>query len=320
MPFNDLPLEQLHDYRPALDVPGDLADFWKTTLEQASAVPLQATFDRVDAGLRTVEVFDVSFAGFGGQTVKGWLRVPAQRSGPLPCVVQYIGYGGGRGLAHENLLWSAAGYAHLVMDTRGQGSQSTIGDTGDDAYSGPAHPGYMTRGILDPAGYYYRRLYVDAVRAVDAARAHESVDGRVAVAGGSQGGGLALAVAALRDDLTATMPDVPFLCDFPRGMRIADRGPYRELGTFVKVHRGDLAAVMRTLSYFDNVNLAAFSSAPALFSVALQDSVCPASTVFAAYHAYAGAKELSVYPYNDHEGGEAYHQVEQLTWLAGLMS
>jgi cephalosporin-C deacetylase len=316
VPFNDMPLDQLQAYRPTLDVPGDLRAFWTSTLDEAATLPLSATFEPVDAGLRTIEVFDVTFAGFGGQRVRGWLRVPSARSGPLPCVVQYIGYGGGRGLPHENLMWSAAGYAHVVMDTRGQGSQSTIGDTGDDAYSGPAHPGYMTRGVLDPAGYYYRRLYVDAVRAVDAARAHEAVDGRVAVVGGSQGGGLALAVAALRDDLTAALPDVPFLSDFPRGMQIADRGPYRELATFVKVHRGDLAAVMRTLSYFDNANLASMAAAPALFSVALQDSVCPASTVFAAYHAYAGAKEISVYPYNDHEGGEAYHQAGQLRWLA----
>jgi cephalosporin-C deacetylase len=317
VPFNDMPLDQLQAYRPTLDVPGDLRAFWTSTLDEAATIPLSATFEPVDAGLRTIEVFDVTFAGFGGQRVHGWLRVPVARSGPLPCVVQYIGYGGGRGLAHENLMWSAAGYAHLVMDTRGQGSQSTIGDTGDEAYSGPAHPGFMTRGVLDPAGYYYRRLYVDAVRAVDAARAHEAVDGRVAVVGGSQGGGLALAVAALRDDLTAALPDVPVLCDFPRGMQIADRGPYRELATFVKVHRGDLAAVMRTLSYFDNANLAWMAAAPALFSVALQDSVCPASTVFAAYHAYAGPKEISVYPYNDHEGGEAYHQAGQLRWLAG---
>jgi cephalosporin-C deacetylase len=316
MPFNDLSPDQLATYRPDLAVPPDLAGFWAATIEQASAAGVDAVFEPVDAGLRTVEVFDVTFTGFGGQRVHAWLRVPAARSGPLPCVVQYIGYGGGRGLAHENLLWSAAGYAHLVMDTRGQGSQSTIGDTGDEAYAGPAHPGFMTRGILDPAGYYYRRLYVDAVRAVDAARAHEAVDGRVAVAGGSQGGGLALAVAALRDDLIATMPDVPFLCDFPRAIRIADRGPYRELATFVKVHRGDLAAVMRTLSYFDNVNLAPRSTAPALFSVALQDSVCPASTVYAAYHAYAGEKQIRVYPFNDHEGGEAYHQADQLRWLA----
>ena len=320
MPFIDMPVPELRSYRPAIDVPPDLSTFWADTLAEAAQSPLDPTFEPVDARLGTLDVYDVTFTGFGGQRVRGWLRVPAGRDGALPCVVQYIGYGGGRGLAHENLLWSAAGYAHLVMDTRGQGSQSTAGDTGDPVFSGPAHPGFMTRGILDPDEYYYRRLYVDAVRAVDAARAHDAVDGRVAVVGGSQGGGVALAVAALRDDITAAMPDVPFLCQFPRGVAIADRGPCQEIATYLKVHRPDVQRAFRTLSYFDNVNLAALATAPALFSVALQDAICPASTVYAAYNAYAGDKDIREYPFNDHEGGEGFHQAEQLAWLGQRMS
>ena len=319
MPFLDMPIAELRAYRPAADVPSDLSTFWDETLAEAAAFPLDPSFEPVEARLGTLDVYDVTFTGYGGQRVRGWLRVPARRDGPLPCVVQYIGYGGGRGLAHEYLLWGAAGYAHFVMDTRGQGSQSTAGDTGDPVFSGPAHPGFMTRGILDPAEYYYRRLYVDAIRAVDAARAHVAVDGRVAVVGGSQGGGVTLAVASLRDDITAAMPDVPFLCQFPRGVAIADRGPYQEIATYLRVHRAEVERAFRTLSYFDNVNLARNATAPALFSVALQDAVCPASTVYAAYNAYAGDKEIREYPFNDHEGGEGFHQAEQLMWLADRM-
>ena len=56
----------------------------------------------------------------------------------------------------------------------------------------------MTQGILDPATYYYRRVFTDAVRAVEAARTLDAVDAaRVGVAGGSQGGGISLAVAGL---------------------------------------------------------------------------------------------------------------------------
>jgi len=110
--------------------------------------------------------------------------LPAASTEPLPAVVQFQGYGGGRGLAHESILWAAAGYAHLVVDTRGQGSGWSTGDTADPVGSPPAHPGFMTQGILDPHGYYYRRVFVDAVRAVDAVSAHEAVDrSRIAVTG-----------------------------------------------------------------------------------------------------------------------------------------
>ena len=58
------------------------------------------------------------------------------------------------------------------------------------------------------------------------------------------------------------------------------------------------------------------ATAPALFSVALMDEICPPSTVYAAFHAYGGAKGLRVYPFNDHEGGQTFQEAAQLEWLA----
>ena len=170
MSLPDLPLDELRSYQPRLASPADAAGFWAGTLADAARFPVAATFERVATGLRLVDTFDVCFAGYGGHPIRGWLHLPASQAGPLPCVVQYIGYGGGRGLAHENVFWAVAGYAHFIMDTRGQGAAGSVGDTPDPEPAGPSHPGFMTRGILDPATYYYRRLYVDAVRAVDAAR------------------------------------------------------------------------------------------------------------------------------------------------------
>ncbi|MEX1170850.1 MAG: acetylxylan esterase, partial [Chloroflexota bacterium] len=270
--------------------------------------------------LTVVDSFDVSFAGFGGATIRAWLHVPAARPGRLPAVVEYIGYGGGRGLPHERVLYAAAGYAHLLMDTRGQGSSWLPGDTPDPGTTGaPAHPGFMTQGILDPATYYYRRVYTDAVRAVEAVRTLDFVDGdRVAVAGGSQGGAITLAAASLLPDVAGAMPDVPFLSDFPRAITLVDSDPYGEIVRYLKIHRDHVERVMTTLSYFDVAVLGRRALAPALFSVGLMDSTCPPSTVFAAYNAYGGPKEIREYPFNDHEGGQGFHEVEQLRWLAEL--
>jgi len=319
MPQTDLPLEELRRYRPQLPAPEDLRGFWTDTLAEAGEWPLDASWTPADSGLVTVETSDVSFAGSGGHRVNAWLHLPARAvrgDGPLPGVVQFQGYNGGRGLPHEHVFWASAGFAQLVVDTRGQGSGWTVGSTGDPVGSAAAQPGFLTRGVLDPQEYYYRRVYTDATRALQVLRGHPAVDGeRIAVTGISQGGGIALAVSALDHGIAAVMPDVPFLCDFPRATRIAPGDPYGEVVRYLKAHRDRVDQVFRTLSYFDAAVLARAASAPALFSVALMDEICPPSTVFAAYNAYAGPKEIAVYPFNDHEGGEAHQQREQLTWL-----
>ncbi|WP_329372511.1 acetylxylan esterase [Streptomyces sp. NBC_00669] len=313
----DLPLEELRSYRPDLPAPDDFDAFWDGTLQEARASAIDVSFTPVDLPLPGVEVLDATFAGFGGHPVKGWLILPAGGGEPLPTVVKYIGYNGGRGLPHEHLLWAAAGFACFVMDTRGQGSGGSVGDTPDPVGSTPAQPGQMTRGIGDRHGYYYRRVFTDAVRAVEAARSHPRVDAsRVAVAGGSQGGGITLAVAGLVPDLAAVAVDVPFLCHFQRAVSLTDRDPYREVARYLRAHRDHTDQVFRTLSYFDGVHFAARATAPALFSVGLEDQTCPPSTVFAAFNAYRGTdKSIEVYPFNDHEGGGPFQSLRQLHWL-----
>jgi cephalosporin-C deacetylase len=320
MPHVDLPLAELHQYRSSVQAPPDLQEFWAATLAEAAQFELNPSIAPVDSGLVAVESHDVVFAGFGGHPVRAWLHLPAgplRGERPLPGIVQYQGYNGGRGLAHEHVFWACAGYAHLVVDTRGQGSGWTTGDTADPVGGGPAQPGFLTRGIDDPHEHYYRRVFTDAVRAVQVLRDHPSVDsGQIAVTGGSQGGGIALAVAALASGVGAVLPDVPFLCDFPRAARIAAADPYAEISRFLAAHRDRTERAFRTLSYFDGVVLGGLAAVPALFSVALMDQICPPSTVFGAYHAYAGPKDIVVYEFNDHEGGEAFQRSRQVAWLA----
>lgn len=329
MALYDLPLPELERYLPDLDEPADLDAFWSRTLAEARRHEPVVDARPHDAGLRVIDATDLTFAGFDGQPVKAWVTRPAGSQGEaLPAVVEYIGYGGGRGFAHDRLAWAAAGYVHLVMDSRGQGSTwGTGAHTPDEAGSGPAASGVMTRGIEDPQRYYYRRLMTDAVRAVDAVRALPGVDPqRVAVTGGSQGGALALAAAGLSEGLVAAMPDVPFLCQIRRAVDITDGFPYGELVQYLSVHRGAQDRVFGTLRYFDAVHLGRRASAPALFSVALRDDICPPSTVFAAYNHYAGLApqrpetDIAVYPFNKHEGGQGYQLDRQLRWLTRLVA
>jgi cephalosporin-C deacetylase len=321
MALFDIPLAELRTYRPVLAEPEDFDEFWRHTLDQAAAHDLAARFEPDDGHLTEVEVYDASFAGWAGDRVSGWLIVPKHAAGPVPCLVQYLGYHRGRGLPHDHLLWPASGRAVYVVDTRGQGASvfDHAGNTPDpDGGANPQSPGFMTRGILDPEHYYYRRVFTDAVRAVDAAKAHPAIDpARIYVCGASQGGGIATAVAGLRDDLAGALIDVPFLTHFRRALEITDNDPYQEIVRFLKTQRGSDERVFRTLSYVDGQHHAARASCPVLYSVALMDQTCPPSTVFASYNHWADPrKPIEIYPWNTHEGGSADHRSVQLRWLA----
>lgn len=317
MPFPDLTHPAIDAYESAVVPPPDFTAFWEATIAEARAVGGEVSIKPADTTLTLVEAFDVTFPGFGGHPVKGWLVMPTHREGRLPLVVQYVGYGGGRGFPHEGLHWAASGYAYFRMDTRGQGSVWSTGATPDPVGSTGQIPGVMTKGVLDKNDYYYRRVFTDGVRAVDALIGQEFVDPeRVAVCGGSQGGGISLAVAGIDHRIKAVMPDVPFLCDLPRAVRVAGRDPYLEIVRFLAQHREKKEAVFETLSFFDGVSFARHSKAAALFSVAMMDDICPPSTVYGAYRAFAGAdKTIIEYEFNNHEGGGPFQEREQMRWL-----
>lgn len=300
----DLPLEQLEQFRYLVDEPDDFDDFWQETLEVHASTPLDLRIDPVDAELRTVDTFDLTFRGYGGTPVRAWLLLPRARTELLPVIIEYLGYGVGRGHPVESLAYSAAGFGHLILDTRGQGSEWRAGETEDGFGSPPSIPGFVTRGILEPSRYYYRRLYVDAYRAVDVAKSIDVLDHeRITVTGRSQGGALSLVVAGLRTDIALAVPHVPFLCAIQRAITVTDADPYGELVRWLAIHRTRDAEALANIAYFDAVSFARRARCPARFSVALHDAVCPPSTVYAAYNDYGGPRHMTIWHYNKHEAG-----------------
>jgi cephalosporin-C deacetylase len=323
MPYFDLSEDELKVYRPKRTEPADFDAFWADTLTESRAFPLDAEFKPVDYGLSSLETLDVTYSGYGGQRIKGWLILPRHREGRLSCVVEFVGYGGGRGFPMDWLIWASAGYAHFIMDVRGQGSSWMPGDTPDVEPAGvnSHYPGFMTNGILNPSTYYYRRVFTDGVRAIEAACTHEAVDtDRIAIHGSSQGGGITIAVAGLEPKVKAAMAQVPFLCHYRRAVELIDTLPYMEITRYLKIHRDQEDRVFTTLSYFDGLNFAARAKAKALFSVGLMDDICPPSTVFAAYNHYAGEKDIRIWRFNMHDGGGMHHIMDEIRFLGKIMN
>src|SRR6478752_10753599 len=96
-PF-DLPLDQLERYAPTVPEPADFDAFWNSTLKDARSGEPVLEVRLVSNSLRLVESWDVTFAGFGGDPIRAWYSRPAGIEAPLPAVVEFVGYGRGRGL------------------------------------------------------------------------------------------------------------------------------------------------------------------------------------------------------------------------------
>lgn len=297
----DLPLHELQTYRPSRTKQPDFREFWLTTLQEAAQPPPVLRLEPLDLPYRAARFYRAVYPGWGGAEISGIYAQP-EGDGPFAAVSVYHGYGSRRPEAFELLSWISQGYAVLATDVRGQSGESSD----SSAYPGGHVPGYLTLGIGDPASYYYRGAYVDAVRAVEALAAQPAVDsGRLVVTGASQGGGLALATAALcamkQLHLRAVVAEVPFLCHFERGATLVDDGPYQEIGSYCRRSGASAAYVLRTLSYFDCMNLADQIRAPTLVTAGLMDTICPPSTIFAAYNAIEAPKEIIADPFGEHD-------------------
>jgi cephalosporin-C deacetylase len=322
MPWFDLPLEQLREYRMVTTEPSGLDQWWQQRLDEARAETREPSLERHEPEIYApVEVYDTEFSGSGGDRVRAWYIRPAGAGEQSPMVVKFIGYGGGRDLAAEHLLLPALGFAVFVMDTRGQGGRWSTGATGDHPggrAGGPENSQVMTRGIDRPEDYYYTRLFIDAARAVETARELAGTP-QVAVSGASQGGGLALAAAALVPEMVAVChADVPFLCDIQRGITLAPDKPYTEVPEFLAQNTDLVPAALDTLRYVDCALLARRITARCLLSTGLMDTVCPPSTVFAAYNEITAAKDISVHPFTGHSV-PASHVERQLRHLRDFL-
>ena len=167
----DWPLEKLVDYKPDSTAQDDFEAFWCRNKAESKKVPLNATFERVENSLPLANVYDVSFDGADGVRVRGWFLTPKDVSRPMPTVVQFIGYSGGRDYPHALAPHVLNGFCAFIMDSRGQG-----GGTGQIlTTSYGAQRGFITHGILDKEEYYYRNFYMDTVRAVQAVAERDEV-------------------------------------------------------------------------------------------------------------------------------------------------
>lgn len=304
--------EELYRYMPPLTKKNDFDAFWRETIDEAKKVPLAAKRTRVDYPIRRAIVHEIEYNGMDDTPIHGWMIVPDLADGePLPCLIRYHGFNGSRSEPSAFMHWVMMGFVVIAVDCRDQG-----GRTGNRAsYSSGFSMNVASKGVHNRYEYYYRYVYMDCLKAIDFACEQAEVDSsRIVIEGGSQGGGLAMAVAALDDRPVLALADVPSNSNLTQRVE-GQNGAFASAAEYIKKHPDELDLVLDNLSYFDTMNMADRMTCRVFASVALKDDTCPPEMYFATYNRIAGEKDIVIYPFSGHEGGGAAQTERKLAYV-----
>ena len=267
----------------------DFQAFWDQSRQELKRVDPQFEMIRQpQSGNTEIDLYEVRMRSLGNVRVAGWYEVP-KKSGRYPAVIRVPGYG-------QNMR-PIGRFTDMVVfsfNVRGHGNSQ------QDVPGKPSN--YWIRGLDDKQEYYYRGAYLDCLRAVDFLVSRQEVDvTRLAVMGGSQGGGLSFSTAALDSRIALCAPDIPFMADFVRYFQTSD---WPEMDQWIIAdQKRTWPRTLRTLSYFDTMNLAPWIRCPVFMGTGLQDPICPPATNFTLYNRVSAKKQYRVYPFAGHRVG-----------------
>lgn len=306
MPNVDMPLEMLREYKGISPRPADFDAYWERALLLLGAQDMAYTLEPDDFTVDGLECAHLYYTGVGGARIHAKLVRPAPNAARGPALAMFHGYRARAGDWFDMLPYAYNGMTVAAMDVRGQAGLSV--DTLQ--VQGNTVQGHIVRGVDedDPQKLAYKFIYLDTVQLVRILGAMDGVDAnRIGVTGASQGGGLALACAALEPRVKRVAACCPFLCDFQRVWEMGLVSPgtaYEELRRYFfsqdPLHRRE-ERFWNRLGYLDQKNLAPRIRGSVQLYTGLADTMCPPSTQFAAYNAITAPKEQFVYPERAHE-------------------
>ncbi|NLA52485.1 MAG: acetylxylan esterase [Alcaligenaceae bacterium] len=303
MPIIDMPLEKLKKYQGKNPCPADFDEFWDRSIEEMKQVDPCVELIPSEFQVPFAECFDMYFTGVGGSRIHAQYIRPRNGTRPHPAVLQFHGYTGSAGDWSGKLNYVAMGFSVAAIDCRGQGGFSQ--DLG--GVTGTTFKGHIIRGLDDPPEkLLFRQIFLDTAQLAGIVMNMPEVDeNRVGAMGGSQGGGLTLACAALEPRIKRAVPVYPFLSDYKRVWEMdLDKRAYEEIRTYFRQYdplheRED--EIFTKLGYIDVQHLAKRIKAEVMMATGLLDDVCPPSTQFAAYNKIVSPKKMVIYHDYGHE-------------------
>jgi cephalosporin-C deacetylase len=269
------------------NVPEDFDAFWSEALAEADAVGLDfARRKSVEQPLSGHEVELIEFRA-ASKILRGWIAIPHNRERRTPAFLWLPPYGRESTLPNE-------------YSTREGMISMSFNFHGHDAFHQEEYQpsrGYLAQGIESPETWVFREMAQDCFIAMRVLQAQiEADENRLAIAGLSQGGGMAIWTAAHSKIPACVVADLPFLSGMHETLaKPVYRYPLKEVLDFADTIPLGMQRVMHTVSYFDTLNHATRVKAPTLVSLGQKDPAVRPANVRAVYDAIPVKKRLIEY-------------------------
>lgn len=295
--------------------PADFDEFWAGTLDSLKTfAPRYKVTLQKSLSINNKSVYLVEMHSWGNAVIKGWLSIPNDRPKKIPVKYRLPGYV----VAMEPSL-DDDDFAVFNLNVRGNGNARDAINT---------HGEYNLYHIESRDNYVYRAVYMDCVRGLDFLFSQNDLGldtSRVMVDGASQGGGLAIALAAMDKRVKLVTMEVPLYADFRKAFEITQlnpnsRTPVGMITNYLRTHpdftEEKLFAVW---DYYDPLNFADKVKCPVLMGIGLLDQFCPPQCSYVLYNQLKNKNnEVWSSPEKTHEVDALYYTYQYL-WFQDIL-
>lgn len=296
--------------RPMTHMPDDFTAFWEAAKAGQAKIPMEPRVERAEEWCTDkVEVYYVRLQSFRKDNyVYGYVSVP-KSGGPHPAVL----YLPGAGVAKIKPSTYMAEKGVITMTIGIHGIPLDMPDANYDILKNGALYNYQYSDLDNRDQYYYKRVFMGCLRAIDYIFTLPEFDGeRMMVSGGSQGGGLSIVTTALDPRVKYFVCFYPALCDH-MGYLYDRAGGWPHMFDRTRAYYRTAERILNS-RYYDAANFARLIRVPGFFSWGYNDLSCPITSMYSAYNVVTAPKELTLELRNGHRRSERQNRLAD-AWM-----
>lgn len=294
-------------FKQAIPCPKDFDKFWNKQKKQMRAIPMNPTLKEIHVEGKDNEKFvcyEMTIDCVDNTPVRGYLAMPRdakKKSLPIVVYMHAAGVSGAwcRSVPSQTMDMAAWGNGAICVDFNAFGM---FNDREQQYYIDLENgelKDYSRRPSDSPETFFFKNMYLRAVRALDFACTLKEWDGKKVLAyGQSQGGAQAFALAGLDKRVSAVVGIVPAWCNSAGSITPAgeDSWPF-VFKQFATSEQG-----ISVMKYFDGCNFLARSKAKFWVEIGLMDRTCLPSAIYAGLNV-CPSKDITVKtsPYRYHD-------------------